>query len=194
MVMTVLQTMLFLMIPVIVAGGLLPSSPSLFTVVSAEEQQPWKTYTDKRLGMSYQYPSTWTKSPTDENTTQEISNGNILLDFRYFASTIDAVDLLYPRSYALLVLADYEKTKTGPISEMHLIDPVTKLPYSIGGEEAYTFTYGSADAGYIQVIMVVHGNTVIGFQYSTAFWIDIRDPQELQTRDGILKSIKFIAE
>jgi PsbP-like protein len=133
--------------------------------------QQWKTYSDKKLGISLKYPSTWiVKQKTNRletvpdlslSYTNELGGKN---SFAVFVMPIIGLNNLHANSDVKLAQLLAERVKDEIIKsgqtkglDMHIIEDV-KQHYPIDGEEAFSFLVVGAPpntSSYTRVVGVV---------------------------------------
>ena len=185
------------------------------------QQQQWKTYSDKKLGISLKYPSTWiVKQKTNKletvpdltlSYTNELGGKN---SFAVFVMPLVRNNLPADLDVKLVQFAAErvkdEIIKAGQTKglDMHIIEDV-KQHYPIDGEEAFSFLVAGAPANtssYTRVGVVVDGDnielvqqSIVSYHKGKFFMFGFTDlsttfdnSTHLQVRDHILKSIKFL--
>jgi hypothetical protein len=185
---------------------------------AAIQQQQWKTYSDQKLGISLQYPSSWEakqKTSTFEsvpdltlNYRNELGGKN---SFAVFGMPIGLNNLPADPDVKLAQFVaervEDEIIKSGQTKgfDMHIIEDV-KEHYPIDGEEAFSFLLaGAPTSSYTRVGFVDGDNTqlvqesIVSYHKGKYFMFGFTDLSitfdnltHLKVRDHILKSIKFL--
>ena len=153
--------------------------------------QQWKTYSDKNLGLSLQYPSTWEIKPKTNRFEggPELKIERGVNSFSVIRSPMEGMG-------DAKVFAEVGKDRLTSSPDRRLIEDVKKTD-PIGGEEAFSFMYikEAEDGGTIktvqQLFAVVHNDTGYGFGF-TGVSTSFDNPEQIEIRNGILKSIKFL--
>ena len=191
------------------------------TTTIPKDLHQWKTYTDKKLGISLKYPSNWiVKQKTNKletvpdltlSYTNELGGKN---SFAVFVMPIvlnnlpTGLDVKLAQFAAERVKDEIIKAGQTKGLDMHIIEDV-KQHYPIDGEEAFSFLVVGAPSNtssYTRIGIVVDGDNIQMVQQSIVLWhkdklfvfgftdlsTTFDNPTHLQVRDHILKSIKFI--
>jgi hypothetical protein len=190
---------------IFVVGALIFSSSFFSGVGWAQRIIEWKTYTDPKLGISLQYPSDWTiKQKANrfdpdpdlllETRNQLGGNNSLAINARNLPVNISITSGQFVAE-KLKDVVTYEGIREG--KDIHIIQDVTKH-YPIDGHEVFSFIVAESTSR-PSVQIVEEGITVLNLQTQkifafgfTALSSHYDDPDQVQIRDHILKSIKFI--
>jgi hypothetical protein len=163
------------------------------------QQQQWKTYTDEKLGISLKYPSTWEVIKQKTNNSRFESGAAVAaaeLTIRGQVSEFYMIKapVKSPDAEALAKLTKNSLTRRFNVT---VIEDVKEHRYPIDGEKTFSFLIAQ-DSQYNhsikivnEALVVVHHGIGFGFGFrgvSTSF----DKPEQVQIRDDILKSIKFL--
>ena len=170
------------------------SNNTTTTRPNAVVQQQWKTYTDEKLGISLKYPSTW---EVKQKTNSRFESGGAAEELTIQGQVSEFYMIKAPvKSPYAEALAELTKNSLTRRFNVTVIEDV-KAHYPIDGEKTFSFLI-EQDSQYSDIIkivnealVVIHHGTGFGFGFrgvSTSF----DKPEQVQIRDDLLKSIKFL--
>ena len=170
------------------------SNNTTTTRPNAVVQQQWKTYTDEKLGISLKYPSTW---EVKQKTNSRFESGGAAEELTIQGQVSEFYMIKAPvKSPYAEALAELTKNSLTRRFNVTVIEDV-KAHYPIDGEKTFSFLIeqDSQHSHTIKIVnealVVVHHGVGFGFGFrgvSTSF----DKPEQVQIRDDILKSIKFL--
>jgi hypothetical protein len=197
----------FLIISLVIIPSLVSYSSIIFANAQTDDDsnttmgpgtvQQWKTYNDKILGISLEYPSTWEVIKQKINSRFEsgaVAAAELTIQGQVSEFYMIKAPVKSPDAEELAKLTKNSLTRRFNIT---VIEDVKEHRYPIDGEKTFSFLIAQ-DSQYnhtIKIInealVVVHHGIGFGFGFrgvSTSF----DKPEQVQIRDDILKSIKFL--
>ena len=186
---TKIQTLILTVSVAILSGALLLSF-SLVNSVTAQRIIEWKTYTDQKLGVGAEYPSTWEVKP---KLNRFESGPDVTITGEGFGLRLAKLQVEGASGFSLKTIASIALNKLVTSDpNARLIESIDTNRYTIGGEEAATFLYTFEDQGAKQaqqITVTKHDGVVYVFSI-------IRDPdlfdQKKDIMDHFFNSIKFL--
>ena len=154
---------------------------------AAIQQQQWKTYSDEKLGLSLQYPSTWEVKPK-QNRFERMPDLRFVGDG--FVFSINKAEGFSLSLFEMAGAAEEELVDKDPTAR--IIEDINTHQHTIDGEKAAAFLYihdGTSGLKVTQVMIPKHGLNA----YILAFTGDSSNfDQNKAIMDHFFNSIKYL--
>jgi hypothetical protein len=186
---TKIQTLILTVSVAILSGALLLSF-SLANPVTAQRIIEWKTYTDQKLGVSAEYPSTWEVKP---KLNRFESGPDVTITGEGFDLRLAKLQTEGASDFSLKTLANGAQNRLVTQNpSASLIEDIDTSRYTIDGEQAATFLYTFEQQGIKaaqQIVITKHEGVV--YLFSMIGDPDLFD-QKKEIMDHFFNSIKFL--